>query len=262
MAKTALVTGATSGFGREFCRLFAHDGHHLVMVSRDRNALEKVQNEIFKNFSVKVHSVAVDLGHPDAAKEVFSAVQAKGLEVDFLVNNAGISEHGLFHENEWEKDLHMMQLNMVSLVHLTKLFLPPMLKKKEGKILNLASIASLMPNPEMAIYAATKAFVLSFTESMANELKDTGVTITALLPGGSDTELFDRAPLGDTRLYKNTSLDDASEVVKDGYEAMMSGTRRKVSGTQNKIQAAMSKVIPDQLLAAGIRYFMEEKSKK
>lgn len=259
MAKSALITGATSGFGREFCKLFAKDGHDLIIVSRDRNALESVKNELEKNYTVKVFPVSVDLGQPEGAEEVELAVKAKGLKVDFLVNNAGIGEHGLFHENDWQKEFHMMQLNMVSLVYLTKLFLPGMLEKKEGRILNLASITSLMPTPKMAVYAATKAFVLSFTESVAHELKDTGVTITALLPGGSDTDFFDRANAEDTRLYQNSSLDDPFEVAKDGYEAMMSGTRRKISGTQNKIQAAISKVVPDQLLAAGMRYFMEEK---
>ena len=259
MAKTALITGATSGFGREFCKLFAQDGHDLIIVSRDRNALESVKDEVEKNHSVTVHPIAVDLGQPEGAEEVHLAVKAKGIEVDFLVNNAGIGEHGFFHETDWKKEFHMMQLNVVSLVYLTKLFLPKMIEKKEGRILNLASIVSLMPNPKMAVYAATKAFVLSFSESMANELKDTGVTITALLPGGSDTDFFDRAHAEDTRMYENTSLDDPYEVAKDGYEAMMSGSRRKVSGTQNKIQAAMSKVVPHQLLAAGMRYFMEEK---
>jgi short-subunit dehydrogenase len=150
---------------------------------------------------------------------------------------------------------------MISLVHLTKLFLPGMLERGHGRILNLASTLSLMPSPKMAVYGASKAFVLSFTEALAYELKDTGVSATALLPGASDTEFFDRADAEETRVYKQTSLSDPEKVARDGYEALMEGKARVVSGMQNKVQAFLTNFLPDSLLAAGINKLMEETPK-
>lgn len=261
MAKTALITGASSGIGNELCKVFAQNGHDLVISSRFQNQLDGMQQELEQAYKVKVTPIAADLGNINAAQELYNTVKGKGIEVEFLVNDAGIGEEGFFYETNWEKEFHMLQLNVVSLTQLTKLFLKDMLARKSGRILNLGSIVSLIPNPKMAVYAATKAYILSLSEALATELKDTNISVTTLMPGGTDTEFFKRAHATDTRMYQNTDLDDAAGVAKDGYEAMMAGSRRKISGTSTKLQAALSSILPDSLMAEGMKYFMKEKGK-
>jgi short-subunit dehydrogenase len=261
MAKTALITGSTSGIGKELCKVFAQNGHDLVISARFQDQLEGLQKELEQNYNIKVIPVAADLGNVNAAQELYNAVKEKGIEVEFLVNDAGIGEEGYFYETNWEKEFHMIQLNVVSLTQLTKLFLKDMLARKSGRILNLGSIVSLIPNPKMAVYAATKAYILSLSEALATELKDTNITVTTLMPGGTDTEFFQRAHATDTKIYQDTSLDDAADVAKDGYEAMMAGSRRKISGASTKVQAALSTILPDSLMAEGMKYFMKEKDK-
>ncbi len=238
MAKTALITGSTSGIGKELCKIFAQNGHNLVISARFQDQLGTLQKELEKEYHIKAIPIAADLGTVHAAQELYDKVKEKGIKIEYLVNDAGIGEEGYFHENNWEKEFHMIQLNVVSLTQLTKLFLKDMVTRNSGRILNLGSIVSLVPNPKMAVYAATKAYVLSLSEALATELKDTNVTVTTLMPGGTETDFFRRAHATDTKMYQDTSLDDAANVAKDGYEALMAGKRRKISGTSTKIQAA------------------------
>lgn len=179
--------------------------------------------------------------------------------VDILVNNAGVGQEGLFVDNETQKELDIIHLNVISLMLLTKLYLREMILRKEEKILQVASIAGMMPTPRMAVYAASKAFVLSFTEALQNEIKGTGVTMTVLCPGASDTEFFERAHAENTRIAQDTPLYEPEEVAKAGYEALMDGKGRSVPGLMNKIQAAASNLVPDSLLAAAMGKMMEEK---
>ncbi len=259
-SKTALITGATSGFGREFVKLFAQDGYHLVIVARHADDLERVATEVRqKHPRCQVTVMPKDLSEVGSAQALYEEVKQQQITINVLVNNAGFGDHGFFADTDLEKELAMIQLNITALVHLTKVFLKEMVQRNEGKILQLASTVAFMPVPKMAVYAASKAFVLSFTEALQHELKDTHVTMTALCPGASDTDFFERANAEDTRVVKDTGLSDPAKVAKDGYEALMKGEMRIVSGAKNKIQAWMSNFVPDKLLAAGMAKMMEEK---
>ncbi len=258
--QTALITGATSGFGWEFCKLFARDGYNLILVARDEERLQKCASDLANEFpAIKINYFSVDLAQMDAAGKLYDLVDQHQLAVNFLVNNAGVGQNGLFVDNEMRKELDVMILNMVSVMQLTKLFMREMVLKGEGKILQVSSIAGIVPTPRLAVYSATKAFVHFFTEALQEELKGTGVTMTGLYPGASDTEFFERAHGEDTRMYQDAPLYTAEEVAIAGYEALMEGKKRAVPGLMNKIQAASRNVMPDSLLAKAMNKLMEEK---
>ena len=256
--KTVLITGASNGFGMEFAKLFAKDGYNLVLVARSTERLRRLGYQLQDKHQLeKVSVITADLSEPGVAKEIYQQVKESGIHVDILVNNAGAGIHGPFDETDLEREQSIIQLNINTPVELTKHFLKEMKQKGEGKILNVASIVSFMPSPLMAIYGATKAFILSFSEALANELKGTGITVTALCPGASDTMFFRRAGAAHTRAANGELLDPA-EVAQDGYKALMNGEVKVVSGLKTKLQATSSNLIPDTALAAGMRYQMEE----
>lgn len=250
VSKYALITGATSGFGYEFALLFAEHGYNLILVARQQESLDNIGREIQGKYNTEIVTIAKDLFKPKAAEEVFLEVKDKGLVVDVLINDAGQGEYGKFAEYDLSRDLDIIQLNVVSLVTLTKYFLNDMLKRNEGRILQVASILSKYPSPWMAVYGATKAFVLSFTEGLIEELKDTGVTVTALIPGASDTDFFHKAGAENSVTYREEPLSSPQDVARDGFDALMKGERRVVSGFKNKVQSAMSSVLPDEKLAS------------
>lgn len=248
-AKYALVTGATSGFGYEFCKLFAADGYNLVMVARNEEQLQEISGEIITQYGVDVLPLSADLFQPETARGIYEILKEQAIAVDVLVNDAGQGEHGLFTETDLQRELDIIQLNITSVVSLTKYFLRDMVARNEGKVLQIASVLGIYPTPLMAVYAASKAFVLAFTESLINELKDTNVTITALLPGASDTDFFHGAGAEESYTYQKTTLSDPEQVAKDGYDALMKGERKIVFGFKNKMQASMTNVMPDRALA-------------
>ncbi|MBC5773410.1 SDR family oxidoreductase [Pontibacter sp. KCTC 32443] len=257
--KTVLITGASNGFGMEFAKLFAKDKYNLVLVARSGDRLRELGFSLQDQYQLQqVCIVQSDLSQPESPQEIYDELKQKGIKVDVLVNNAGVGVHGFFHETELDRELELIQLNITSVVHLTKLFLKDMVARNDGKILNLASIVSFMPSPLMSVYAASKAFVLSFTEALQNELKDKNITITALCPGASDTNFFKQADAENTRAA-NGPLSSPEEVAKDGYTALMKGESRIVSGMMNKVQAGASNILPDSALASTMRYQMEEK---
>ena len=249
MGKCVLITGASSGFGYEFAKLFAADGYDLVIVARNDEKLREIATEFTKTFMVEVLPIAKDLFKPTAAEEIYREVKAKGITIDILVNDAGQGEHGHFIEYDIARDIDMIQLNITSLVCLTKLFLRDMVSRNEGRVLQVASLLGKYPTPLMAVYAATKSFVITFTEGLIQELKDTNVTLTALLPGASDTDFFHKAGGEDSKTYKEEKLSRPEDVAKDGYDALMRGESRIVSGLKNKMFAGMSNVMPDNALA-------------
>jgi len=259
MEKTALITGASSGIGYELARIFAREGYNLVIVGRDQDTLTSTAQTFKQEFGRTVTTIAKDLSLPNSPEELYQEVNSQGIKIDALVNNAGMGEYGLFAETDLQKELAIIQLNITSLVHLTKLFLQDMIARGEGKILQLASIAGTMPNPLMAVYGATKAFVLSFSEALAEELKDTNITITALLPGATGTDFFNKAGANDTTVAEIASETDPADVAQDGYDALMRGDVKIVSGMMNKIQTAMAAVLPDSLNAKNMRKQMEKK---
>ncbi len=256
--KTVLITGASNGFGMEFAKLFAQDGYNLILVARSTERLRELGYQLQDTHQLEhVCIVTADLSKPEAAQEVYEEIAKSGIRVDVLVNNAGAGVHGEFAETDLEHELSIMQLNMHTPVQLTKLFLRDMKRRNEGKILNLCSVASFIPSPLMAIYAATKAFMLSFSEGLANELADTNITVTALCPGASNTMFFMRAGAAHTRAA-NSSLSEPEDVALDGYEALMNGETRIISGLMNKFQVEGSNLLPDMTAAAAMRHMMEE----
>lgn len=250
LGKYALITGATGGIGYELAKLFAADGYNLIIVARDQEELDSKAAE-FKTNGIEVHSIARDLFDPGNAFAVYEEVKSLGIPVEVLVNNAGQGVYGLFSETDIDRELDIIDLNISSLVILTKLFLKEMLTRDSGKILNLASIASKSPGPWQSVYHGTKAFVLSFTEAIREELKDTGITVTALLPGVTDTDFFNKADMEDSKMVQDKSdMSDPADVAKDGYDALMGDKDKVVSGLKNKIQVTMGNLMPDSAQAS------------
>jgi short-subunit dehydrogenase len=244
--KYVLITGATSGIGYELAKLFALDQYNQVIVARNEGELQTTAEEL-KGYGIKVIPIAKNLFEAAAANELYEQVKAKGIKIDILVNNAGHGHYGEFVHTALEMELDIIQLNIVSLVTLTKLFLKDMVERGEGKILNTSSIASKSPGPWQSVYHATKAFVQSFTEAVRVEVKDKGVSITALLPGATDTDFFNKANMQDSKIVQDKSkLANPADVAKDGYEALMAGKDMVVSGLKNKIDVALSNITPDE----------------
>ncbi|MCF0057077.1 SDR family oxidoreductase [Dyadobacter sp. CY356] len=247
--KYALITGATSGIGYELAKLFAADQYNLIIVARNENDLESTATELRQNH-IEVVTFSKDLFNRDEAFSLYEEVKQRGIQVDVLVNDAGQGVYGLFKDTDIEQEIDIINLNISSLVILTKCFLQDMTTRGSGKILNLASIASKIPGPWQAVYHGTKAFVLSFSEAIREELKDTDITITALMPGPTDTDFFNKADMEDSKAVQDkSSLADAADVAKDGYEALMAGKDKVVSGFKNKVQVAMGTVTPDSIVA-------------
>lgn len=250
-SKYALITGATSGIGLELARLAAKDGYNLIITSRSRQNLDTTANELRQN-GIKVTTIVKDFFEKNSAFELYDEVKATGIEIDVLINNAGQGQYGEFVDTDINRELDIIQLNIATVVILTKQFLKEMVARGNGKILNVASVASKIPGPLQSVYHGTKAFVHSFTEAIRSETKDTGVTITSLLPGATDTDFFAKADMLDSKVVQS-KLDDPVKVAKDGYEALMSGDDMVVSGFKNKMQVGMSNVLPDSAVADNVK---------
>jgi short-subunit dehydrogenase len=239
-------------------KLFAKDNYNLVLVARTANDLNKVAKSFLTQYNIDVVVISKDLAEPDAPFELYEEVKAKGLNVNILVNDAGQGQYGFFAETATDRDLEIIQLNIISLVVLTKFFLRDMLANNDGKILQLAAIASKYPSPLLAVYGATKAFVLSFSQALANELEGTNVSITTLMPGATDTDFFNKAGAENTKQVTAHQLADPAGVAKDGYEALMNKDTKVISGMKNKLRAAFSNLIPDAAGAAAMRKLVGE----
>jgi short-subunit dehydrogenase len=244
-----LITGATSGIGYELASLFAKNGHNLVLVSRNLDEMQARAIE-FKDCGVDVKAIQADLFDPEAAFAVCEKIDSMDINIDILVNNAGQGLYGKFADTDIQRELNIIQLNVSSLVVLTKHFLRKMIANQRGKILNLASIASKAPGPWQSVYHGTKAFVLSFTEAIREEVKDQNLFVTALLPGVTDTDFFNKADMNRSKAVQDKdAMADPKDVAKDGYAALMDGDDKVVSGIKNKIQTALSNITPDAKLA-------------
>lgn len=244
MNKTVLVTGASSGIGLELSRLFAREGYNLVMISQNKDNLEKAKNIICReNAKIEILTIAKDLSKPSAPKEIFEYTQKNSIQVDILVNNAGIQLYGNFHDKNIEDTLNMMYLNIFALTELTRFYVDGMIKRGAGKILNLGSTGSFQPVPLNSVYCATKAFVLYFSEGIGEELKGTGVTVTALCPGATRTNFAKRANIEDTKLFSGRLL-KPSDVAQIGYKALMKNKPVVVVGLYNKIMASFVRFMP------------------
>lgn len=255
----ALVTGASGGIGYELAKLFAQDGYNLILVARDQAELDQRAAEFSSQHGVTAIGIAKDLFNPEAAFELYDEVKAKGLTVDVLVNDAGQGQFGLFVEQDIRRLLQIIQLNVSSLTTLTHLFLKDMVARNEGKVLQLASTASELPGPWQAVYHATKAYVLHLNEALVQELKDSAVTVTALQPGATDTDFFNKADMQESKIL-DSKLADPAKVAKEGYEALMKGGDKIVSGFKNKVMVTMSNVMPETAVAAQMDKMQQPKS--
>jgi len=256
--KTALITGASFGIGLELARIFAREGHNLVLVARSADKLRQLASELEKAHGTRSLILATDLTEPGAAAYVLDQTTRANIRVDVLVNNAGFGQYGLFADNDLEECLRQIQLNVTTLTHLTRLYLPGMIERKEGSILNVASTAAFQPGPLMAVYFATKAYVLHFSEALANELEDTGVTVTCLCPGATATEFHKRANATGMRLLRMGSM-DAHTVAEDGYRALMAGKPVVISGFRNWLVAQSVRFSPRRLVTVIARKTQEAK---
>ena len=244
----ALVTGASSGIGRELARLFVATGHDVVVTAEDAG-LDHARTELAAG-GAHVEAVRADLATREGVEQLVAAVERLGRPLDALALNAGVGVGGPFLETDLEAELRMIALNVTAVVHLAKRLLPPMVARGRGRVLVTSSIAAEMPGPFEAVYAATKAFDHSFAEAIRNELKDTGVTVTSLQPGPTETNFFHRAGMDDTRVGASDTKDDAGQVAQQGFDAMMAGKDHVVAGSLlNKVQATLAQVTPDALKA-------------
>lgn len=246
--KTALITGASSGIGFELSRIFAKNGYDLVLVSQNEDNLNKAVSKLREqNRSIQITPLPMDLSQPVSPQEIYNFVKGKSIQVDVLVNNAGIQVYGNFHETNLEENIHLMQVNMFASTKLTRLFLDDMVKRGDGKILNLASTGAFQPCPLNAVYCASKAFVLHFSEGIAEELRDSGVTVTALCPGATRTNFAKRAKIEDTRIFSG-SLMEPSKVAEIGYSALMKGKAVVVAGMVNKLMVESIRFSPRSMV--------------
>jgi uncharacterized protein len=258
--KTALVTGASSGIGRELAKLLAREGHDLVLVARRREALEELARELAVKHGVAVRVIAKDLTAPDSTAEIFDELERERLSVDILVNNAGLGLHGRFWETDLARQLAVIQVNVVALTALTGRFLPGMVARGRGRIVNVASTAAFQPGPYMAVYYATKAYVLSFSEALAQELSDTGVTVTALCPGPTVTEFQAAAGLEDTLLFRGPLVMNAAKVACVGWEGAKRGKRVVIPGLANRLLKETVRFSPRRLVTAAAGRMQKKRS--
>lgn len=254
--KYVLITGASEGMGREFSRLFAQNGYPLVLVARNQSRLDEIANELRISHGIDVKTLSKDLSLPQSAVEMKSELDRLGIPVEILVNNAGFGIHGLFHETDWKATGAMLELNIITMTRLTRLFLPGMLQKGSGKILNVASTAAFQPGPFMACYFASKAYVLSFTEAIAEELSGTGITVTAFCPGPTRTRFQERS--GTEHIRENAFAMDATLAVRAAYRGLMKGKRLVIPGFMNKLIAFLVRVSP-RIFVLRVTRFLEEK---
>jgi uncharacterized protein len=257
MKKTALVTGASSGFGVEFARKFAKDGINLVLVARSADKMEALAAELREKHQVEVLVLAKDLGKMDQVQQVYDEVTTKGIQIEYLVNNAGFGDFAYFHEADYSKLEQMIDLNIKALTKLSHLFVRPMVARKSGRILQVASTAAFQPGPTMAVYYATKAYVLYLSEAMSNELEGTGVTVTTFCPGASETGFQGAADLHESKLVKGKKLPTAEEVVAFGYRHMMQGSLTVIPGFMNWMNAQASRFLPRKWVLKVVRMVQE-----
>ncbi len=254
MKKTVLITGASSGIGKDLAHLFAKDGYDLVLAARSENILQVLATEMENKYAVKAIVIPIDLSKTNAAEDLFTAIQEKNIRIYALVNNAGFGTFGEFAETSLQEETDMILVNVLALTQLTKLFLQEMKAQNEGQILNIASVAAFQPGPLMAVYYATKAYVLSFTEALASELKGTGIAVSALCPGPTQTGFVDRAKLQNSKIFSGElKLASSEKVASIGYEGLQNGKIIVIPGFTNKVITKSYRFMPRKALAAIVK---------
>ena len=249
----ALITGASTGIGREMADLAARDGYDVVLVARSDKVLQAVAADIRQKWNKQVLVLAKDLTQVNAAREIFNAVTEARADVQILVNNAGFGLVGRLWQLEEQQLLDMVQLNVTALTDMTRLFLPSLIQKKYGRIMNVSSTAAFQPGPLMAVYYATKAYVLSFSEAVHNEAQDFGVSVTCLCPGPTLTEFDKRAGVSNTKLFTSGRVMSARKVAEIGWDGMKRGKPLVITGAKNRLLAFLTRFAPIQLTASMAR---------
>ncbi len=242
----ALITGASSGIGAELAKLCAADGYGLILIARRADRLEQLAAAMSRDFGVTVRTVAADLADPESPATIYR--QTRGDVVEILINNAGFGLRGRYDQTDWQAESRLIQVNISALAHLTKLFARDMVQRGSGRILNVGSTAAFVPGPLMAMYYSSKAFVVSFSEALANEFHGTGVSVTVLCPGPTRTEFGDAAGISDSKLFRGSAM-SANDVARIGYRAMMSGKAVVIAGARNRIMIFFSRLAPRSILA-------------
>ena len=243
----ALITGASSGIGAELARLCAADGYGLILVARRTDRLQQLGAELAAAYKVKFRTFAADLAEPDAAVTIYQ--QTAGETVDILINNAGFGLRGRYDQTDWNAEMLLIQVNITALAQLTKLYGKDMIRRGSGRILNVGSTAAFAPGPLMAMYYASKAFVVSFSEALSKEFEGTGVSVTVLCPGPTRTEFDTAAGIADSKLFRGSAM-TAQEVARIGYRAMMAGQPEVIAGARNRWMVLSMRLAPRTLLAA------------
>jgi hypothetical protein len=256
--QTALITGASGGIGYELAKLFARDHFNLVLVARNGEKLTQFADELQRQFGITAKTIAIDLAASSAPQSVFDQLKKEAITVDILVNNAGYGNFGEFATMPLEDALGQINLNIAALTALTRLFVPAMVERRSGRIMNLASTAGFQPGPLMAVYYATKAYVISFTEALANELKRSGVTVTCLCPGATETGFASRAGNDKTRLFQKFGPMNVKAVAAQGYRGLMKGKTLVIVGTKNWLIAESVRFAPRKMVTAISRWITEE----
>lgn len=257
--KTALITGASSGIGKEFAKLHASRGGDLVVVARRKDKLNELKKELENKYRIKVMVIVKDLSLRNSAQEIYDEVKNANIKIDYLINNAGFGGRGEFHIRSMEQDIQMIEVNVITLTRLTKLFLPDFVKRGDGRILNVSSTAAIMPGPLQAVYYATKAYVTSFSNAVWQEIKGTGVTITTLMPGAMDTGFAKASDMSNTPLFAKTV--SPVDVAKDGYEGMLKGKLNVISGVTplQRMFLALAPFTPKKIMMKQIYEMQKEK---
>ena len=256
MTQTALVTGAASGLGYELALLLAKDAYKLILVDIDENNLAKVKLELQTDFNVEVITLTKDLSQPNIAQEIINDLG--NTQIDVLINNAGFGLFGSFSDTDWERESAMLHVHIITTTHLTKLVLEGMVKRGSGKILNMSSLAAFQPGPLMSIYYASKGYMLSFSEAIANELKGTGVTVTALCPGPTKTAFQETVSENTCENKIKFNMANAKAVAAYGYKAMHKGKTYAIPGSFNKFLATLPRFIPRNAAASIVRKIQEK----
>jgi uncharacterized protein len=255
----ALITGASSGIGLELAKLFARESHDLALVARSHDKLKVIAEELEQTYGVQVKYYAKDLSISSSAEEIFEVLQSEGGNIDVLVNNAGFGYRGIFAQMELAVALEMIQVNITTLTHLTRLFLPGMIERNRGKILNVASTAAFQPGPMMATYYASKAYVVSFSEALSEELRGTGVTVTVFCPGPTATNFGQRAGFSNEKILGGMLSMDSRTVALDGYKGLMKGKPLVISGWRNWFGTQLVRFIPRPFPARMIKMVQQKR---
>lgn len=258
MIKTALITGASGGIGLELAKIFASKGTNLVLVARSINKLEELKKELETKYGIYVYTIGIDLSANNSALDVYNETSSQKIRIDYLINNAGFGDFGFFNETSWTKELQMINLNIIALTQFTKLFLKDMVERKTGRIMNVASTAAFQSGPTMAVYYATKAYVLSFSEAVENEVRDKGITITTLCPGATESGFQTAAKMEESSLVKGKKLPSAKAVAKYGFEAMMKGKKVSIHGIKNFILASSVRFMPRSVVVKTTRKLQDK----